>query len=75
MSREFAFEVMQHDGISVSLEDDMIVVECKEYSEGVIDTGVVHTLSREHGLDVERVLVDFEAGAAVCHVVPEGGEV
>ena len=74
MRREFAFEVMQHDGISVSLEDEMVVVECKEYAEGVIDTGVVHSLAREYGLDVERVLGDFEAGALICHVVPDGGE-
>ena len=65
---------MQHDGTSVSLEDGMVVVECREYAEGVIDTGNVHTTAREHGLDVERVLVDFEAGAAICHVVPDGGE-
>lgn len=58
----FVLEAAAADGISVGREDDQLVVECSEYSEGKIDTGVVHDLAREHDLIVERTLADFENG-------------
>jgi len=58
----FLLEAAAEEGVSVGREDDQLVVECSEHSEGKIDTGPVNDLAREHDLVVERTLADFEDG-------------
>lgn len=70
----FVLEAAAADGVSVGREDDQLVVECSEHSEGKIDTGVVHDLAREHDLVVERTLADFEGGDVEVILRIPGGE-
>lgn len=74
MIQEFAVDAMQKDGMAVSIEDDHAAVECREHVDGVIDTGDVHDLAREHDLAVERVLGDIEQGVVIVHVSESIGD-
>lgn len=70
----FQLEAAAEDGVSVGREEDQLVVQCSEYSEGKIDTGPVNDLAREHDLVIERTLADFETGDVEVILRIPGGE-
>jgi hypothetical protein len=71
----FLSEAVQMDGVSVSRDEDVFEVTCRNHNgEDKIEADPVHDLALKHDLRVRNTIADFDTGEVRLKLIPAGGE-
>lgn len=73
MSNAFVFDLIDLDDVSVTREDDYLLVTCRGHDGAdTIEIEDVHDTIAKHGYRVQATVGDFDAGEIQLEVVERG---